>query len=344
MSTVQLKIESKYHSIKNWVIAILLPLVLFSLFLVFQDVNPIEIYQAMYRSVFTDIYGFGEVFIMATPFILTGLATALPARAGLMNVGGEGQLAIGALFTTFAAVFVLDGVPGWIGIPLLIVVAAVGGALWSGIAAFLKVKGKMNETITTVLLNYVAFYVVGFFVHGALKDPDSFNWPFSPQIHDALRLPLFPGTRIHIGIVIAIVLALLISYITMKTRWGFFLRIVGSNPIAALRSGFNVNRIQILALLAGGALAGIAGMIEITGIEGRLRPTTGVDYGYIGFLAAWMARNHTLWLILTSLIIGVISVSGNSLEITSGLPASAVHILMALVLISILALGRRVKA
>lgn len=327
----------------NKTIILLVPILIFTLFLLLVGVDPISIFIAMFQSTFGDLYGFGEAIIKTTPFILTALATALPARAGLINVGAEGQLAIGALFTTWVGVFYLKDLPGIVGIPILFLAGALGGVLWSAVAAFLRVKGGMNETITTLLMNYIAFFIVGHFVHGILKDPESFNWPFSPQISDVLRLPTLPGTRIHFGILIAIGIAVFVWFITTKTRLGFRLRVVGGNPIAARQAGFNVGKIQFWTMIAAGAIAGIAGMIEITGIEGRLRPTTGVNYGYLGFLAAWMAWNHKLWLIFTSFIIGAISVAGNAMEINSGLPSSSVQILMALVLFAILAFGGKKK-
>ncbi|GAB7387123.1 ABC transporter permease [Bacillaceae bacterium] len=323
----------------NKSVILLVPVLIFTLFLLLVGVDPVAIYTAMFQSTFGDLYGFGEVIIKTTPFVLTALATALPARVGLINVGAEGQLAIGALFTTWIGVFYLKDLPGIVGIPILFFAGAMGGALWSAVATFLKVKGGMNETITTLLMNYIAFFIVGHFVHGILKDPESFNWPFSPQLSDALRLPTLPGTRIHFGILLAIGIAILVWLITTRTRLGFRLRVVGGNPVAARQAGLNVGKVQLWTMIAAGAIAGIAGMIEITGIEGRLRPTTGVNYGYLGFLAAWMAWNHKLWLILTSFIIGAISVAGNAMEINSGLPSSSVQILMALVLLAILALG-----
>ncbi len=325
-------------------LTILAPILLFAIFLLLAGANPLEVYSTMISASFGDSFGIGEVIVKTTPILLAALATALPARAGLVNVGGEGQLAIGALTTTFAAVFVADGWPGAAGLPLLAVAGCIGGALWAGIAAMLRRYGRMNETITTLLLNYVAFYTVGFFVHGVLKDPESFNWPFSKQISDSLRLPVITGTRIHLGVIIAIVLAALIWWLVSRTRFGYRLKTVGGNTIAARLAGIPAARMQIYVLLAAGAVAGLAGMIEITGIEGRLRPSTGVNYGYLGFLAAWMAWNQPLWIIGTALIIGATSVAGNALEMTSGLPSSAMHIFMAIILISILAYGRRKSA
>ncbi|HEY0828876.1 MAG TPA: ABC transporter permease [Bacilli bacterium] len=327
------------------ILTILGPLFVFAVFLLLAGANPLELYSTMIRSTFGDLYGFGEVVIKATPFILTALAAGLPAKAGMINVGGEGQLVIGALFATWVGVLYLNDVPGIIGLPLIFIAGALGGALWAGIAAVLKVKGRMNETITTLLLNYVAYFTVGYFVHGLLKDPESFNWPFSPELAEPLRLPTFSSvSRVHIGIFIAIALAVLVWFVIAKTRVGFRIRVVGGNILAAQRAGLNTGRTQFWVLVAAGSLAGIAGVIEITGIEGRLRATTGVNYGYLGFLASWMAWNHPLWLVGTAFVIGMISVAGNSLEISSGLPASSVQILMALVLFAILAVGRRKQA
>jgi ABC-type uncharacterized transport system permease subunit len=330
--------------VRGW-ITVVAPLTLFALFLLMFGVNPLQLYASMVQSTFGDPYGFGEVVIKATPFILTALATALPAKAGMINVGGEGQLAFGALATTFAAVFLLPNAPSWIGLPALIICGAFGGALWAGIVGFLKTVGKLNETITSLLMNYIAYFIVGYFVHGILKDPKSFNWPFSPEIGEQLRLITFTlSSRAHVGIIIAIVLVIVVWYILDRTRVGYRIRVIGGNPLAAKRAGFKVSRQQLWILIAAGALAGIGGMIEITGIEGRLRPSTGMNYGYLGFLASWMAWNHPLALIGTAFIIAMISVAGNSMEMTSGLPASSVQILLALVLFSILAVGRRKKA
>ncbi|WP_276355866.1 ABC transporter permease [Cohnella caldifontis] len=324
-------------------VIVLAPFVLYGLFLSAYGINPIQLYVTMVKSAFGDLYGFGEVLIKATPILLTGLAAALPAKAGLVNVGGEGQLAIGALFSTWFAVFYLNQAPAWIGIPAMLLAGALGGGVWAAITAFLKVKGRLNETITSLLLNYVATFTVGFFVHGLLKDPGSFNWPFSPEISPALRLPVLNGTRLHVGFAIAAALAAVVWFVLAKTRFGFRIRVLGGNRLAAERAGFRLNAMYFWVLVAAGMLAGIAGMIEIAGIEGRLRPATGANYGYLGFLAAWMAWNHPLRLMLTAFLIGMIGVAGNSLEIGSGLPSSSVHILMALVLFFLLGAGRRGK-
>ena len=318
-------------------IFLIAPLLLFALFLLAVGADPIKTYQSMFRSALGDRIGISEVLIRAAPILLAGLATALPAHARLINVGAEGQIAIGALTTTFLAVALGDSLPMVITLPLLVLAGALGGALWAGIAGFLKVRLQINETITTLLFNYIAFLVVGYFIHGILKDPDSFNWPFSPPFADAARWPTIGGTRMHWGVILAPVAAIAFWFVLAKTYWGLRLKVIGGNGEAARRAGYHVRRVQLAVFLLAGSLAGIAGMIEVAGVEGRLRPTTGVGIGYVGFLAAWMVSQNPLWLMGSSLLLSIIAVSGDALQMTASLPASSVNILMALVLILVLA-------
>lgn len=321
----------------RWLLLILGPLGIFALFLLTVGADPLKTYKAMYFSALGDGFGLAEVLIRAAPFILGGLAAALPARTRLVNVGAEGQIALGALVTTFAAMAIGDRFPAWVTLPALLVAGAAGGALWAGVAGLLRTHLAVNETISTLLLNYVGALVLIFCVHTVLKDPESFNWPFSPPFAEQARWVTIGGTRLHWGVIVAPIAAVLVWYFLTRTHWGLHLRVVGGNPEAARRAGFNVERIQVLVFLAAGALAGMAGMLEVAGIEGRLRPTTGVGFGYIGFLAAWMVGQHPLGLIASSLLLAVLAVSGDALQITARLPASSVNILMAFVLIGILA-------
>jgi len=321
----------------GWTSLALGPLAVFAIFLLMVKTNPLETYWDMLRSTIGNTYGLGEVAVRAAPLILTALAAMVPARARLINVGGEGQLAVGALTTAAMAMVLGDRWPQAPTLILLALAGMAGGAAWAGLAGVLRVKLKLNETICTLLLNYIAFLFVGYIVHGLLKDPESFNWPFSPPLADVARFPTLPHSRVHLGILIAPLVAGLVWYFTARTYWGLRLRVVGGNPEAARRAGLNVERIQLITMLVGGMLAGLAGMIVVAGVEGRLRPATGVGFGYVGFLAAWMVNQHPLWLIGSSILLAIITVSGDSLQITAGLPASSVNILMALVLLGVLA-------
>ncbi len=332
----------KYQFFPSYIktlIALMIGLIVYAIFLVSQNHNPIEIYYNMISQTLGNSYGIGEVIIRSAPLVLLAVATCITSKAGLVNVGGEGQFAMGALFATSSAIFLLEDVPNIIGITLMALSGIVGGMLWAFIAAGLKVKANMNETIVTVIMNYIAYFTVSYFVYGALKDPDSFNWPMSPKISEQLELPSIINS-ISVAIVIAIVIALSVWIILKKSKWGYMLRVIGANPIAALHAGYSVSRTQVIAFVISGGIAGLAGMLEIAGVEERLRTNTGVNFGYLGFLAAWMAWNNPLAAIFTAFIIGLINISGNVLEISSGLPSSSVEILMAIILLSILWKGK----
>jgi simple sugar transport system permease protein len=313
------------------------PLIVFGLFLLVGGADPVQTYVAMFQNTLVDPRGAAELTVRWAPLVLAALATALPARARLINVGGEGQILVGAL-TTAALGVVL---PDWLPIPIILLAlttaGGVGGAVWAGIPAVLRVRLRLNEAISTLLLNYVAFFVVGYFVHGPLKDPASFNWPFSPPLSERARFPTVLGSRAHVGLVIAPVAALVLWYLAAKTYWGFRMRVVGGNPDAARRAGIDVNRVHLTAMFVGGLLAGVAGALEVAGVEGRLRPTTGLGIGYTGFLAAWLAGQHPVWILGSSLLLAAILISGDTLQIFGGLPSSSVNILMGLVLVGVLA-------
>ena len=323
----------------KWVAVILAPIIIFAIFLLCQGVDPIETYINMITSTFTNTYGISEVIIKSAPFVMIAAATCLTSKAGLVNVGGEGQFAMGALASTAVAILLVPNAPGVVGIPLMVLAGIIGGMVWSGIAGVLKIKANMNETITTVILNYIAYQLVSYIVYGPLKDPDSFNWPQTAEISQSFVLPSIGGI-VSIGIIVALVLSVAVWFVVKKTKWGYKLRVIGSNPVAAIHAGYNVCRTQLIAMLISGGMAGLAGMLEIAGVEMRLRQTTGVNYGYLGFLAAWMAWNNPLAGIITAFIIGFLSVSGNVLEFSSGLPSSSVRILMSIVLLAILWKGR----
>ncbi len=326
-----------------WAGVIIVPIVVFGFFLQLQGVNAIETYRSMLASTLGTSYGIGEVIIKSAPIVLIAVATAVSSKAGLVNVGGEGQFAIGALAAAAVGMLFLEHVPGIVGIPLMALAGIAGGMLWSGFAGVLKVKANMNETITTLILNYIAVQVVSFFVYGPLKDPTSFNWPQTTKISSQLQLPRLGDSKVSIAIFIALGLAVIIWLVLKKTKWGYKLRVIGGNPIAAAQAGYHVAKNQLAAMLVSGSLAGLAGMLEICGVEFQMRQTTGTNYGYLGFLAAWMAWNNPLLGAVTAFIIGFLSVAGNTMEITSGLPSSSIRILMSIVLLAILWKGRRKK-
>jgi len=310
----------------------------FSVILLLEGTNPAATIRPMWDASFGTEFGRNEVMVKLIPFGLCALAVAIPARVGLINVGGEGQFYMGAWATAGAILY--SGAPGWALLPLAFIAGAAGGAAWAGLVALLRVKGGVNEAISSLLLNFVAIQFVNYFVYGPWKDPSGPNWPFSAKFPGAAMLPIWWGDRVSAAILFVAVGLVAMFLILRYTRLGYQARVVGGNAEAAERSGIPVRRYLIGALVIGGAVAGIAGMAEVTGIQGRLRPGISVNYGYIGFLAAWLGGHRPLGILLACLLFGAISVGGDSLQLVLDLPGSTVNILMALILFAVLA-GRK---
>jgi simple sugar transport system permease protein len=331
-------------SLGRWLLAVAAALVIFSAFLVVKGASPLEVFEGMWDSASSD--GFGETFIRMTPFLFAALAVVVPARAGLFNIGGEGQLvmgAVGAMGMARAIGFDSD-LPG--ALVLILLAGAVAGALWAALPALLLVGTKANEAITSLLLNYVAGLVLTWLVFEPWKDPASLGQAYSEELGSGQTLPVVWGNRVHAGIFLGVVAAFAVWAIFRYTRWGFMLRVVGGNREAARRAGFSVGWLTITAFLVGGALAGLGGAVELAGVESRLRPDILVGWGFIGFLASWLVRHHPLKVIGSSFLLAFIAVGGTGLKLTSGLSAGAVEVLMALLLLAILGWGqgRKVQA
>jgi ABC-type uncharacterized transport system permease subunit len=316
--------------------AVLAALTIFALLLFILGKDPIATYAAIWAGTLGDSYGWGEVIVKMIPFTLCALAAAIPARAGLVNVGAEGQLYAGAWLATLLALN-LGALPAPLLLPLLVAAGCVGGALWGGVVGALRVRFGLNETISSLLLNYVAALSIDYFVHGPWKDRSGMNWPYTAEFADSARLATFGSTRISAGIFLALGAVLLYWWWIEHTRWGYNMRVVGGNPEAARRSGLPINRYIVVAMLLGGAMAGLYGMIEVTAIQGRLRGGISQGYGYVGFLVAWLAAHRPLRIIVMAALLAVLSVGGDVIQISAGLPSSATNILMALILFFVLA-------
>jgi ABC-type uncharacterized transport system permease subunit len=284
------------------------------------------------------------VITRSVPFILAALAVALPARAGLINVGGEGQIFIGAVFGAAFVKVVGDGLPLIAMLPMVLIAGTIGGALWVGIAAFLKAYFNVNETIATLLLNYVALYVLSYMVNGALKDPESYGFAIGAMLPESALLPQLGVSTLSIGIVLAVLMTIAVWLLLDRSRWGFRAKVVGGNPEAARRGGFAVNRTIVTALLMGGAIAGFAGVVELAGTELQLRAQMATGFGYIGFLCAFLVAQRAAWIPAGAMLLAAISVYGDSLQLDFGLPAATVYIVMAGIVLFVLGMrGTKAK-
>jgi simple sugar transport system permease protein len=312
-----------------------LALMAFALLLLAFGKNPLDAYAAIFESTLGSYYGVTEVLVKVIPLTLTAAAVLLPARIGLVNVGGEGQLYMGAWLGTWGAL-TFGHLPQPIALPLVLLLSFVGGGLWALIPAYLRARGWLNEVISTLLLNYVAIQLVNYFIFGPWRDPESANFPQTPRFADSVRLPSIGESRLHLGLFIALATIVAIYLVLRYTRWGYEMRAIGGNPVATRRHGFPISRYILVTMFVAGGLAGLAGAGEILALQGRLRPAFSPDYGYIGFLISWLAGHNPIGVVVMSFLMAIITFGGDALQITQGMPFASVKILMALILFIVL--------
>jgi ABC-type uncharacterized transport system permease subunit len=300
--------------------------------------NPIKAYVDIFSSTLGSPYGFSETLVKMTPLVLTAVAVAVPAKIWLINVGGEGQLYIGAIFATWGAL-TFGHLPGWLLLPLMVALGFLGGGLWGLVSGLLRAKGWVSETISTLLMNYVAILLLNYVVFGPWKDPEGVNYPQTAEFAPAAMLPVLGQSRVHLGLALGLVAVGLFAFFVSRTRWGLEMRAIGGNADAARRNGIPVGCYVVGLMFIGGGLAGLAGMCEVSAIQGRLRPSLSPGYGYTGFLISWMAGGHPLGILGAAFLLAVVTAGGDILQMTQALPGSVVNILMAVILFVIL--GRR---
>jgi len=280
---------------------------------------------------------FLESLVASTPYIFGSLAVALGFRAGLFNIGVEGQLLMGAIFAAFVG-YSITGLPAIIHIPLALLAGAVGGAIWGFIPGWLKVKTGGHEVINTIMMNYIAFRISDWLLTGPMKRPDSFN-PVSPTIQESAMLPQFfePPIRFHLGFFIALLVAWLVYWFLFKTKWGFDLRSVGANPKAARYAGMSIMGTTVLAMSLSGALAGLAGTNEVLGLNHNLAMAFSSGYGFDSIALALLGKSHPLGVIFASLLFGTLRNGATRMMVVSQIPIDIITVLQALILVFIAA-------
>jgi len=317
-----------------------LAFVVFAIVLLAFGKNPLRAYADIFSNTLGSAYGFSEVLVKMIPLVLTAVAVAVPSRIWLINVGGEGQLFIGAMFATWGALN-FSTLPIWTLLPLISALGFLGGGLWAAISGILRAKGLVSETISTLLLNYVAILLVNFLVFGPWKDPESANYPQTAPFVEAAILPAFGGTRVHMGVVFAIAALILFYLVISRTRWGLEMRAIGGNAEAARRNGIPITKYIVLLMFIGGGVAGLAGMSEISAVQGMLRPSLSPGYGFAGFLISWMAGGNPLGIVAAAFLLAIVTAGVDILQMAHRIPGAVVHILMALILFVVLARGSR---
>jgi simple sugar transport system permease protein len=294
--------------------------------------DPVAAYAALFHGAFVDYWGLAATLVKMCPLLLAGLAVVLPLRAGLFNIGAEGQIYMGALFATAVALY-LPPLPGPLHILACTLAGGIGGALWALLPALLKAYQRINEIIVTLLLNFVALHFVGFMVRGPMMEPGA-PYPYSPEIPSTLFLPrVLPRTDAHAGVLVGVVIALAMFAVFRRGVAGFTLAAIGRNERAARYAGISVERHIIVCFLLAGAIAGLAGTFEVLGHRYRLFHAFSQGYGYDGIVVAFLAGLSPLLAIVSALFIAGLRSGANIMQRAVGVETTVVEAIQGLVIL-----------
>lgn len=317
--------------------ALLFSLVLFGIFCFAAGANPFEVYSAIYQAAFGNWSSFQNSLIRAAPLMLTALCTALPARLGLVIIGNEGALVIGGIAATIVGLSSLNQAAPVVTQAAMAIAGMIGGGVWIAIVGALRHYRGVNETISSLLMNYIAIALLNHLVGGLMRDPSSLNKPSSYAIPDLDRLgtiPLFP--RVHYGLIYGIVACVVAYFLIQRTTFGFAARTAGGSIKAARIAGLPVGQLTLAICFLAGSCAGLAGMVEIAAVHGRANESLNANYGYSGILVAFVARNNPIAASIIAILFGGILASGSILQRRLDLPDATVFVLQGLVFLVVL--------
>lgn len=312
------------------VLSIIAAFLVGAVFLTLTDRDPLEVYTAMFKGALGSRYGLAETVVKAIPLMLCALGISAAFRMQLWNIGAEGQFYMGAFAASWLPL-TYPQAPMMLMLPGMALLGCIGGGIWGLVPAVLRARWKVNEIITTLMLNYVAILWVDFLVYGPWKDPKGFNFPLTAKFPAAAALPTFGDSRIHVGLIIAVVLAAAFWLIFEKSRWGFEIKVIGASEQAARYAGMNIRRNIYWVMLLSGAVCGLAGMAEVSGIVGRLQPNLSPGYGYTAIIVAWLSKLNPAAILVVSILFGALQVGGFFVQ-TMGVPASVASMLQGAVL------------
>ena len=317
-------------------LALTTSLVLFGAFVALSGRSPSDLYYLMYQGAFGTWFSWQNTLTRSAPLILTALCTALPAQLGMVIIGGEGALLVGALAAT-AAALAMPLAPPLLVQTAMMLAAMISGGLWIALAGGLRHYRGVNETISSLLLVYIALAILNQLVEGPMRDPTSLNKPSTREIGAANMLGSIPGTDIHWGFEFGIIAALFAYVLIYHTVFGFAARVAGGNIRAAKVVGLAVGRLILVTCFLAGAAAGVAGMVEVAAVQGRANANLAVGYGFTGILVSFLARHNPLAIIPVAILLGGIGASGGLLQRRLGLPDASVMVLQGIIFVTVLA-------
>ncbi|GAB4439065.1 MAG: ABC transporter permease [Anaerolineae bacterium] len=319
------------------VLATLAALGVSALLILLLGVNPLEAYAEGVNGVVGSANGLAQTLVKATPLLLVGLGICISFRGGMINIGGEGQIILGALAATALSLALRDW-PGFILAPLTLLVGALAGAVWGGIPGFLKARLGVNEILSTVMMNQIALQLMYYMLSGPMIDPaqvaQGTGYPQSEQLPEQVwLLRLAPPTRLHLGFVIALVLAVLVYIFLWRTTIGYRIRAVGLNPAASRYAGLSVPTYLTLALTLSGAFCGLAGAVEVMGVSHRTLEGVSGGYGFSGIVAALFGGLHPLGTVPASILFGGLYVGAQKMQQAVQIPAVMRDVILGMVVV-----------
>lgn len=316
--------------------ALLVALLIFGIFCALAGANPIGVYGSIYRAAFGSWSAWQNTLIRASPLMLTALCTALPARLGLVIIGNEGALVIGGLAAVVAGLSLGGSLPPLMGQIGMAIAAIVGGGLWIMLAGALRHYRGVNETISSLLLNYIAIAFMNHLVEGPMRDAEFVTKPSSAELDPALWMGTIPGSRIHFGLIYGLIACVIAYVLIQRTTFGFAARTAGGNIRAARIAGLPVGKLTLAVCFLGGSCAGLAGMIEVAAVQKRINESLVSNYGYAGILVAFVSRHNPLATILVAILLGGILASGGILQRSHDLPDATVLVFQGIVFLCVL--------
>lgn len=318
------------------VFAVAIALLIGGVLMLLAGSDPVAGYQALFGEAFFDYWGIGNTLVKTSPILLAGLAVVVPLRAGLYNIGGEGQIYLGGLFATVVGL-ALPEMPSYAGIPIVVVAAMIGGGLWAAIPGYLRAYHGINEVIVTLLMNFIGIHIVSYAVSGPLL-AKSAPYPYSEELPEFLHLPiLMPETDTHIGAMAGLLIAVVIYLFFRYTPSGFAIDTVGRNPEAAQYAGIAVRKQMLRSMILGGCLAGLAGGFEVIGLKYRLFHLFSSGYGFDGIVVAFMALASPILVPVAAFFLAGLQAGAGAMQRVAGVERSIVDALQGLVVIMLAA-------
>lgn len=317
-------------------LALVVSALLFSVFLLLVGKSPGEFFLLLWRGGFGTGFSWQNTLIRATPLIYTALCVAIPARLGLVVIGGEGAFVLGGFAAACAALPFVGWDAPFIVMPVMVLAAVLAGGIWIGIVGALRTYRGVNETISSLLMFYIAVAFMNFFVEGALRDPSSPNKPSTVGIGDQNMVGDIPGLSVHWGLVVGVVLAIAMWFLMNRTTFGFAARLTGGNVRAAKAQGLPVGFLIVASCALAGGCAGLAGYFEVAAIQGKANASLVAGYGFAGILVAFLARQNPLAIVPVAIFLGGITAAGGLIQRRMGLPDATVQVLMGLIFLVLL--------